>query len=105
MPVGTYKKGHRHGADFSVYTVTGKGYSLLWYDGDEDYVRLEWEHGIVFAPPDMMFHQHFNTCDAPARYLAVAFGSLRYPFTAGRRKLFVSGVDVDVRSGGNQIEY
>ena len=105
MPVGTYKKGHRHGADFSVYTVTGKGYSLLWDEGDEDYVRIDWEHGVVFAPPDMMFHQHFNTCDAPARYLAVAFGSLRYPFTEGRRKLFGSGVDADVRSGGNQIEY
>ena len=31
MPVGTYKKAHRHGADFHVYSVTGEGYSLLWY--------------------------------------------------------------------------
>ena len=30
MQVGTYKKAHRHGADFHVMCVAGKGYSLLW---------------------------------------------------------------------------
>ena len=105
MPVGTYKKGHRHGADFHVYTVTGHGYSLLWYEGDDDFTRVDWEHGVVFAPPDMMFHQHYNTCPDPARYLAVAFGSLRYPFSASKRNLFTNGVDVSVSDGGNQIEY
>ena len=105
MPVGTYKKGHRHGADFHVYTVTGHGYSLLWYEGDDDFTRVDWEHGVVFAPPDMMFHQHYNTCPDPARYLAVAFGSLRYPFSANKRNLFTNGVDVSVSDGGNQIEY
>ena len=29
MPVGTYKKGHRHGADFHIFPVTGEGYTLL----------------------------------------------------------------------------
>jgi hypothetical protein len=105
MPVGTYKKGHRHGADFHVYAVTGHGYSLLWYDGDEDFVRIDWEHGVVFAPPDMMFHQHFNTAPHPSRYLAAALGSLRYPLTADKRNLFGAGVDADVRKGGRQIEY
>jgi cupin superfamily acireductone dioxygenase involved in methionine salvage len=105
MPVGTYKKGHRHGADFHVYAVTGHGYSLLWYDGDEDFVRVDWEHGVVFAPPDMMFHQHFNTAPHPSRYLAAALGSLRYPLTADKRNLFGAGVDADVRKGGRQIEY
>src|SRR6201999_790341 len=33
MPVGTYKKGHRHGPSFHVMCVTGKGYSLMWFDG------------------------------------------------------------------------
>jgi len=104
MPVGTYKKGHRHGADFHVFAVTGHGYSLLWYDGEKDFVRVDWKHGVVFAPPDQMFHQHFNTSPDPARYLAIAFGSLRYPFTEQKRHVF-TGMDVSVKDGGCQIEY
>src|SRR5205807_2326727 len=36
MPVGTYKKGHRHGADFHVFAVTGEGYSLYWWEGEKE---------------------------------------------------------------------
>ena len=104
MPVGTYKKAHRHGPDFHVFAVTGHGYSLLWYEGEKDFVRIDWRHGWVFAPPDGMFHQHFNTAPDPARYLAVAFGSLRYPVTTDKRRVF-SGMDVSVKDGGCQIEY
>lgn len=104
MPVGTYKKAHRHGPDFHVYNVTGTGYSLLWYEGDSDFERVDWRHGVVFAPPDGMYHQHYNTGPEPARYLAVALGSLRYPFTTAKRRVF-EGVDVNVRDGGAQIEY
>jgi cupin superfamily acireductone dioxygenase involved in methionine salvage len=105
MPVGTYKKGHRHGADFYVFTVHGTGYSLLWYDGQKEFERIDWKHGVVFVPPDGMFHQHFNTNPTPARYLAVALGSMRYPFVESKRKLFGGGVDTSVEDGGNQIEY
>jgi uncharacterized RmlC-like cupin family protein len=104
MPVGTYKKAHRHGADFHVFAVTGHGYSLLWYEGEKDFVRVDWQHGVVFAPPDRMFHQHFNTAQHPARYLAVAMGSLRYPFTEDKKRVFM-GMDVSVKDGGCQIEY
>jgi uncharacterized RmlC-like cupin family protein len=104
MPVGTYKKGHRHGPDFHVFAVTGHGFSLLWYDVAKDLVRVDWKHGVVFAPPDQMFHQHFNTSRDPARYLAVAFGGLRYPFTESKRQVF-KGMDVTVKDGGCQIEY
>jgi uncharacterized RmlC-like cupin family protein len=103
MQPGTYKKGHRHGADFHIYTVTGEGYSLLWYEGDADFRRVDWRHGVVYAPPDMMFHQHFNTSDGVARYLAVAFGGLRYPFSEDKVRTF-QGMDVSVRAGGRQIE-
>jgi uncharacterized RmlC-like cupin family protein len=105
MPVGTYKKGHRHGADFYVFTVHGTGYSLLWYEGQKEYERIDWKHGMVFVPPDGMFHQHFNTNPTPARYLAIALGSMRYPFVESKRKLFGGGVDTSVEKGGNQIEY
>lgn len=104
MPVGTYKKAHRHGPDFHVFAVTGHGYSLLWFDAAKDLVRVDWQHGVVFAPPDQMFHQHFNTSPDPARYLAIAYGSLRYPFTAQKRHVFL-GADVNVNDGGCQIEY
>ena len=104
MPVGTYKKAHRHGADFHVSCITGTGYSLLWYEGDEDFVRVDWNHGVVFAPPDGMYHQHFNTSPEPARYLAIALGGLRYPMLAEKRAVF-TGMDVNVRDGGAQIEY
>jgi hypothetical protein len=104
MPVGTYKKGHRHGADFHIFPVTGEGYSLLWYEGDDDFARVDWRHGSVYAPPYMMFHQHFNVSPEPARYLAVAFGGLRYPFSEDKRRTF-AGMDVSVKDGGRQIEY
>ncbi len=104
MPVGTYKKGHRHGPDFHVLVVKGSGHSLLWYDGDEDFVRLDWHPGYVFAPPDQMFHQHFNTSADPARYVPIACGSTRYPLTQAKKNVTL-GVDVSVAQGGCQIEY
>ncbi|MEA2991260.1 MAG: hypothetical protein QOD40_180 [Alphaproteobacteria bacterium] len=104
MPVGTYKKGHRHGPDFHVLTLKGQGYSLFWREGDQDFIRIDWKPGVVFAPVDQIFHQHFNTSPFPARYLALAVGSLRYPFTAQKRQVFL-GVDQDVKQGGAQIEY
>jgi hypothetical protein len=51
-----------------------------------------------------MFHQHFNTAPFPSRYLAVAFGSIRYPFTSDKKGLFGHG-DKSVSQGGRQIEY
>lgn len=29
---------------------------------------------------EVVWHQHFNVSDQPARYLAIGFGSFRYPF-------------------------
>ena len=67
MPVGTYKKGHRHFDGVCVYAVTGKGYSLLWHENDPDFTRVNWEHGVVYCPPDSMFHQHFNVAEPSLR--------------------------------------
>jgi len=104
MPVGTYKKAHRHTADFHIFPVTGHGYSLFWYEGEKDLERFDWQHGAVYAPADRQFHQHFNASAEPSRYLAVAYGGLRYPFTADKRATFM-GMDVSVKDGGRQIEY
>lgn len=105
LAVGTYKKAHRHGPDFHIFPVTGHGYSLLWYEGERELRRIDWRPGWVYAPPDQIFHQHFNTAPQPSRYLAVAFGSIRYPFSADKRGLFGDGVDRTITQGGRQIEY
>lgn len=104
MAVGTYKKAHRHGSGAHVYAVTGTGYTLMWYEGDKDFMRHEWKHGFVFAPPEGMFHQHFNTASEPARYLACSLGSHRYPLTAAKVKR-KRDPEADVKKGGLQIDY
>jgi hypothetical protein len=112
MPVGTYKKGHRHGPGFHVMCVTGHGYSLLWFEGDKEFRRLDWKHGVVFPPADQQFHQHFNTSQNPARYLATATGGLRYPLTFDHRRAMLGtkpgdkgAVSTSIRDGGDQVEY
>ena len=106
MPVGTYKKGHRHGPGLHIFIVHGAGYSMLWYEGDKDFVRVDWRHGMMFAPPNMMFHQHFDTSLDPARYLAVGLGSKRYPIVYARRAGSENNrSDVSLKDGGRQIEY
>ena len=103
---GTYKKAHRHTCGTNVFTIDGQGYSLLWYEGKEDEkVRIEWDHGVVVTPPEQMFHQHFNTGPTPSRYLAVQFGTVRYPMTWAKLAKWTSGNDTSVKDGGNQIEY
>ena len=105
LPVGTYKKAHRHPPGYCVFAVTGHGYSLLWNEGDENFVRTDWHPGVVYAPPDMMFHQHFNAAPGPARYLAVQMGSTRYPLFQSKFYTYDMGADSSTDDGGNQIEY
>jgi mannose-6-phosphate isomerase-like protein (cupin superfamily) len=105
IPAGRYKKAHRHAAGTHVHAVDGIGYSLLWYDGDSDFVEIPWRHGIMYVPPFWMFHQHFNTGETPARYLACSLGSRRYPFISYRRVSGEGKGSVSVKEGGRQIEY
>ena len=104
MPVGAYKKGHRHGPGAHVFAVTGSGYTLMWNEGETEFERHEWQHGFVFAPPDGMFHQHFNTGPEPARYLAISMGSNRYPVLTHKLKIKLAP-DAAVQDGGSQINY
>ena len=110
MPAGTYKKGHRHSAGTHVMFLVGTGYSLAWFEGDKDYRRIDWRHGIVYPPAERQFHQHFNTCDRPARYLATTVGGIRYPMTAASRRTGGDAEDIgatakSIKDGGDQIEY
>jgi hypothetical protein len=105
IPVGRYKKAHRHAAGTHVHAVTGEGYSLLWYEGDSEFKEIPWRHGIMYTPPFWMLHQHFNTSNQPARYLACSVGSARYPFIALRRRSTEGGGGTSIQQGGRQIEY
>jgi hypothetical protein len=105
IPVGRYKKAHRHSAGTHVHAVTGSGYSLLWYEGDSEFRQIPWRHGIMYPPPFWMFHQHFNTSAEPARYLACGMGSARYPFIALRRGSTEGRGSSSIQQGGRQIEY
>ncbi|MDB5597191.1 MAG: hypothetical protein JWM36_4152 [Hyphomicrobiales bacterium] len=104
IPAGRYKKGHRHGDGMHVFAVTGTGYSLFWHEGEQEFRNVPWRHGVMYAPPHLMFHQHFNTAAQPARYIAVGIGSRRYPFIRMRREA-VLGSEVNVKEGGMQIDY
>lgn len=68
---GQYKKAHRHHPGANVLILGGEGYSLLWEETDEERRRINWGPYALFTPPMMWYHQHFNTSDQPARYLAM----------------------------------
>lgn len=98
MPAGRYKQAHRHGPGAHVIILSGKGYSLMWPDGGEPR-RFDWRAGSMIVPPDMWWHQHFNTGPEPARYLALRWGSNKHHVF----KRYTG--DVSAREGGNQIDF
>ena len=102
FPVGTYKKGHRHGPGYHVVMLSGEGYSWMWPDTLENNVEVSWKPGSLFVPPGQWWHQHFNTGSDPARYLAIRWGGNKWKLA---KYLDNQGVDKDVTQGGNQIEY
>ena len=99
FPVGTYKKAHAHGPGAHVIILAGQGYSLMWPEGEEP-KRYDWKPGSMITPPNMWFHQHFNTGDTPARYLAFKYEGVAIRNSQGVPKAWISR-----RIGGHQIDY
>ena len=99
FPIGTYKKAHRHGPGAHVIILSGEGFSLMWPEGEEP-TRYEWGPGSMIVPPNMWFHQHFNTGEAPARYLAFKHEVVSVRNAQGVPKAWISQ-----RIGGDQIDY
>lgn len=62
---------HRHSTEAVIYIVSGEGYTLLSWDG-EDGQRVDWREGDLFSFPVWMWHQHLNASTTQvARYLAI----------------------------------
>ncbi|MEU6134618.1 hypothetical protein [Nocardioides sp. NPDC047086] len=99
FPPATYKKGHRHGPGAHVIILSGEGYSLMWPEGEEP-KRYEWKAGSMIVPPNMWYHQHFNTGSEPARYLAFKHEVVSIRNAQGVPKAWISR-----RIGGDQIDY
>ncbi|MEK9658437.1 MAG: cupin domain-containing protein [Chloroflexota bacterium] len=108
FPVGTYKKGHRHGPGAHLLILSGDaGYSLTWTKDDmSDMRKADWKVGsMVIVPSDACYHQHFNTGSRRARYLALGYGAgggmpgVIAPFAGS------GGADVSIKEGGMQVEY
>jgi hypothetical protein len=99
FPVGTYKKAHAHGPGAHVIVLSGEGFSLMWPEGEEP-KRYDWKEGAMIVPPNLWFHQHFNTGDTPARYLAFKAEGVAIRNAQGVPKAWISR-----RQGGDQIDY
>ncbi len=106
FPPGTYKKGHshhtqsQHGSGFRgkahILIVGGSGYDLQWPpDEPEKREKINFKEGTIFTA-GRGYHQHFNTSNKPARYLAFRNGNPRYSGTMGTKYK---------DTGGDQIDY
>jgi hypothetical protein len=71
----------------------------MWPEGDEP-KRYDWEVGTMIVPPNMWFHQHFNTGNSPSRYLAFKHEVVSIRNSQGVPKAWISK-----RVGGDQIDY
>ena len=99
FPTATYKKMHAHGPGAHVIIMSGSGFSLMGPDIDH-LDRYEWREGSMIVPPNMWFHQHFNTGTTPARYLAFKAEGVSIRNAQGVPKAWISR-----RVGGDQIDY
>jgi gentisate 1,2-dioxygenase len=86
FPVGTYKKAHRHGPGAHIYTLDSTGYTLMWWEGEEPQ-KFDWSEGSVISPSAGQWHQHYNTGDKPAKFVALhASVALRGDASEGDRE-------------------
>jgi hypothetical protein len=71
----------------------------MWPEGEEPR-QYDREVGSMIVPPNMWFHQHFNTGKTPARYLAFKHEVVSVRNAQGVPKAWISR-----RVGGDQIDY
>jgi quercetin dioxygenase-like cupin family protein len=107
IPGGAYMKAHFHGPGAHLLCLKGQGYELMWpaesgasAEGVER-MKIDWQPGTLFSPPERVFHQHFSIGKEPSRLLA--FHTERSPRYVGIEKEWPR--TKDYKKGGNQIEY
>ena len=71
----------------------------MWPEGEEPR-RYAWQEGSMVVPPNLWFHQHFNTGASPGRYLAFKHEVVSIRNAQGVPKAWISR-----RVGGDQIDY
>ncbi|TMG93100.1 MAG: cupin domain-containing protein [Betaproteobacteria bacterium] len=64
------------------------------------HIRFSMAKGSMIVPPNMWYHQHFNTGTTPARYLA-----FKHEVVAVRNSQGVPKAWISKRVGGDQIDY
>jgi len=108
---GSYKRAHRHGPGSHILILGGAGYSLMWtdlprYSEAPRHMRIDWNEGSLFVPPDRWFHQHFNAGEAAAKYMATSWIGGKYFAKAlgggGRTHRLNT---ISTRKGGNMVDY
>jgi gentisate 1,2-dioxygenase len=71
LPPGQETKIHRHTCEALFYVLAGKGYSVIWEDGESE-KQVEWQAGDLFFTPMFVWHRHVNADRIlPARYLEI----------------------------------
>ena len=115
-PSGRYSKCHAHESGPVLVCLRGKGYSITWpkqagthpwEEGKGDLVKRQdyVPGGMVSAAPGgaEWFHGHFGAAKEPLRVIAFLGGYPRR--VAGSPGDEVIGNNLDIRRGGNTIEY
>ena len=103
-PIGTYMNCHRHGPGLNIIILESKGFTLLWKDDFKDRVRVDYGPGSMFTPPELYWHQHFNTGPQPLFHLAAGWGSEK-PKKGGGSYYYARGgsQDADAAWGGEDV--
>ena len=66
---------------------------------DSDAVKIDWQAGSIVSPPFYWYHQHFNTGDTKARYLAITEGDfpIRLGFPLQVEQIEAAQEDPDIK--------
>ena len=56
---------------------------------DQDFIRIDWQHGVVFPPAGGQFHQHFNTSGQPGALSRNRHRRLALSFTTENRRSLI----------------